>query len=994
MINLHAPEFLLLAVPLAYSFARWGGFQPAWLWSLPIAAWIGLQAFVTGLLPWWSQLWLIVPLALFLRPWLRRTGVTGGIRFTVVCLLLFGLTGPTWDLGGDGIDVILVADRSRSMPQGAHRNILELIQNVERNRGLGDRVAVVTFGSTAQVEHRLSATDDLAAYKMQIRPDGSDLNDALLAALNQVDPNRPARVLVLSDGESNGASPLSAARRARELGVPIDFRLYERARAGDAAVRSISLPQTVSPREPFQFSVELYADRDVEGTLSVLRDGQVIAKREGPFLTGTNRLNFRDLIEAGGIHNYSAQLEVADDPLAENNTGAGLVRVDAGPRILVLTSDGAEGNLVGALKSARLPVDVAVAGQHPLTQDALDPYRAVVIENVPAKELGRLKMERLAQFVEDLGGGLMLTGGQRSFGVGGYFNSPLDDVLPVSMEIRDEHRKTRVAIAIALDRSGSMAVSVAGGKTKMDLANLGTADCVRLLSPGDSVAVIAVDSSPHVIQKLVDVEDPEAIASRALKIESMGGGIFVYEALVAAGNELMKAEQLTKHIILFSDAADSEEPGNYESLLKKYESAGITVSVIGLGTKSDVDAKLLQDIAKRGSGNIMFTTDPKELPRLFTEDTMSVARSSFIEQDPETQPAGIPGSPLADAVLLGNLNLGGFPTTGGYNLSYLKPDATAAVVSADEYAAPWAAFWYKGLGRCAAVTLEVDGEFSGQFGRWESYDDFLVTHARWLLGGDDPEDVFVDIVRQGQDALITVELDPNRLGKGSGEKPELVVVPPGTERSEPINPDFTWVGPDTLEGRFRMDRTGNWRTLVKTRGQQIKRGPAVTLPYSPEFDPRDGLPLGKEILAEVADLSGGIERTDVLSVLKNPPRSSRTSSLLPWLFVLGLTLLVLEIAGRRLSLWERLTDAAAASVPKSVSPRGWLPTWRLSIPSASKRQAAKRTSATAAGASQGAPAEAAPVARPPEKSPSPSEPSRPAADVFAAAKQKAKRRLK
>ena len=389
-------------------------------------------------------------------------------------------------------------------------------------------------------------------------------------------------------------------------GVPIDYRVYERARAGDAAVRSLSLPETVSPREPFQFTVELFADRDVEGTLIVLRDGQPIARREGPFLTGTNRLTFRDLIESGGIHNYSAQLDVEEDPLPENNTGAGLVRVDAGPRLLVLSSDGAESNLVGALRSARLPVDVAIAGQHELTQDALDPYRAVIIENAPAKEFGRLKMETLAQFVEDLGGGLMLTGGQRSFGVGGYFNSPLDDVLPVSMEIREEHRKTRVAIAIALDRSGSMAVSVAGGKTKMDLANLGTAECVRLLSPGDSVAVIAVDSSPHVIQSLVDVAEPEAIARKALKIESMGGGIFVYEALVAAGKELMKAEQATKHIILFSDAADSEEPGNYKSLLKKYESSGITVSVIGLGSKADADAKLLEDIAKLGSGNIMF----------------------------------------------------------------------------------------------------------------------------------------------------------------------------------------------------------------------------------------------------------------------------------------------------------------------------------------------------------------------------------------------------
>ncbi|MDQ3331847.1 MAG: hypothetical protein M3552_14535, partial [Planctomycetota bacterium] len=125
---------------------------------------------------------------------------------------------------------------------------------------------------------------------------------------------------------------------------------------------------------------------------------------------------------------------------------------------------------------------------------------------------GRVKMERLAQFVEDLGGGLLVTGGRQSFGVGGYFNSPLDAVLPVSMELREEHRKNRVAIAIALDRSGSMTMPVKGSLVKMDLvkmdlANLGTVEVIKLLSPGDKIAVIAVDSSPHVIEPLSDVKN-------------------------------------------------------------------------------------------------------------------------------------------------------------------------------------------------------------------------------------------------------------------------------------------------------------------------------------------------------------------------------------------------------------------------------------------------------------------------------------------------------
>ena len=223
-------------------------------------------------------------------------------------------------------------------------------------------------------------------------------------------------------------------------------------------------------------------------------------------------------------------MNVLGDPLAENNTGSGVVFVDAGPRVLVLNGDKSEGNLVRALKSANIPVDVALAGAQPLTADLLDRYRAVVVENVPAAAFGRISMERVAQFVEDLGGGFLLTGGERSFGVGGYFKSPLENVLPVSMELRHEHRKNRVAISIALDRSGSMAIPVGGGRTKMDLADLGTAECVRLLSAGDMVAVIAVDTTPHIIQSMTPVEDPEAIAAKALRIQSLGGGIFIYEA--------------------------------------------------------------------------------------------------------------------------------------------------------------------------------------------------------------------------------------------------------------------------------------------------------------------------------------------------------------------------------------------------------------------------------------------------------------------------------
>jgi Mg-chelatase subunit ChlD len=934
---------------------------------------------------------LAIPVGIAYTRLSRASGVTAGLRIALLAALVLALAGPRLDLGGKGIDVIVVADRSRSMPASAQDSVLALIHDLERNRKPGDRVGVVTFGGKAQIEHPLSDSSALGSYSKDILPDGSDLSEAIATSLNLVDKNRPARILVLSDGEANGADPLSAARRAREEGVPIDFRPFERPRLGDVAVESIQLPDSVAPREPFQFTADIYADRDAHGQVRVFRGSQQIARRETDFVAGRNRLTFRDLLEQGGMQPYRVEVEVPGDPLTENNVGSSVVFVDAGPRVLVLNSDGKEGALGRALKSARIPVDVVAAASALASADALDRYRAVVIENVPASAFGRVRMERIAQFVEDLGGGLLLTGGERSFGVGGYFKSPLDSVLPVSMELRHEHRKNRVAVAIALDRSGSMAVPIGGGKIKMDLADLGTAECVRLLSTGDMVSVIAVDSVPHIIQPMGPVEDPEAICAKVLKIDSAGGGIFIYDALVAAGEQLTKVEDYsTRHIILFADANDSEKPEDYKTLIQKFADGGITVSVIGLGTDHDSDSELLKDIAKRGGGQVMFANDPLELPRLFTQDTMNIARNTFIKKEAD-HPQGISGHLLGEARLMGELGSGPFPNVDGYNLCYLKPEATTAVVSADEYQAPWSAFWYRGLGRVAALTLEVDGRYSGQFGHWNKVNDFLITHVRWLLGNASPEDVFLRIDRAGEDAVATVELDPDRPDKSRRGPPTLIVVPPGAEREAALTPDFIWTGPDTLEARFRMDRTGTYRTLLKTGERKFVRGPAVTLPYSPEFVPRIGLSSGTETLQQVAEISGGKLRTDVLEVLADPPRSASSVSLIPWLMACALGLLLTEIAGRRLALWQRV----AALIPEKEAPsaRGKTaaqPAFRKWWDSARPRAGARRraTSAAVSPSQKTSTSDLAPAEQPR----SASEPAQPAIDVFQQAKDRARRR--
>ena len=346
----------------------------------------------------------------------------------------------------------------------------------------------------------------------------------------------------------------------------------------------------------------------------------------------------------------------------------------------------------------------------------LSNYSGVIIENVPHQLIGDIGVAELVNWVKTSQGGLLLTGGQRSFGQGGYYQSALDPILPVSMELRKEFRKASVAMMLVLDRSGSMTAPASGGKTKMDLANIASANVVDLLTPMDEVGVLAVDTTAHTIVKLQSLTNRESIRRKILKIQSMGGGIYVYEGLSNAVNALRTSSASSRHIILFSDANDSENPAGYKKLLAECEKEGITCSVIALGKKTDVDAALLIDVATRGKGRVFFTTKAKELPELFAQDTFTVARP-FIDEIVEVQATAnmktfLPGIVTDEAQGI---------KVGGYNMTYLRDTANLAMVTKDDNTAPLLAAWHVGLGRTAVYTGQIDGKWTGPIAAWEQY---------------------------------------------------------------------------------------------------------------------------------------------------------------------------------------------------------------------------------------------------------------------------------
>jgi Mg-chelatase subunit ChlD/uncharacterized membrane protein len=843
---------------------------------------------------------LVVPL-LFLYFWRGRSAGVGGIvRVAALVAIALVASGPLVRLGGKGVDVVVVADLSRSMPAESRARALEIIRLLEQRRDTGDRVGIVTFGREARIERLPEEFSEAAGFVQEVDRDGSDLGGAIGLAASLIPRGRPGRVIVLSDGEANGASVMAAAHEAASRGLPVDFRSFSRGDAADIAVESLDAPGMVDEREPFQFTASVRTDRTVESEAVLFRDGVEVARTTRTFQPGSTQLTFRDLIDRPGVSRYRLELSAAGDRVPENNLGEGAIRIQAPATILLVNATGRPDNLSRALGAGKLRVQTIAASSLPRDLAGLVAYRAVILENVPADQVGPDALAGLARFATDLGGGLLLTGGAGSFGVGGYFKSVLDPHLPVSMELQNEHRKLSLAMAVALDRSGSMAVPAGAGRTKMDLANLGTCAAIETLGPHDEVGVIAVDSAPHIISPLTSAKDKDQICDQVRRIQSMGGGIFTYTALLTAATMVQESNKGTRHIVLFADAADAEEPGDYQRLLQTLTSIGITTSVIGLGSETDSDAEFLKDVAARGQGRIHFTADVEDLPRLFAQEAITAARSSFI-----TEPTA--ARTLPDMVLLGETARSTFPGIDGYNLTYLRPGATMGVVTTDDYKAPVLAFWHRGLGRIASLTAEVDGQYSQRLNAWPGFQGFAIGIGRWLLGGEPPAGAQATLERQGGEAIVRVDLDPGRTRGGAGEvrTARATIVAPGDQAGDPSRRlDLAWVGEDTLEARFPLQKSGMYLGAVRLGTGAVLPVAPLSLPYSPEFEPRIDPKEGHKTLGLVARVTGGIERTvwdDAFdaSLLRN----RQIRDLVIPLALMVLLLHLAEIAGRRLLLF-------------------------------------------------------------------------------------------
>jgi uncharacterized membrane protein len=477
-------------------------------------------------------------------------------------------------------------------------------------------------------------------------------------------------------------------------------------------------------------------------------------------------------------------------------------------------------------------------------------YDTVMLDNASGLGVSLAKMEAIEKYVRDGGGGLIMLGGDRSFGPGGYYRTPMERALPVNMDVPAKMTIPSLALMLVIDKSDSMGGYIGDanrggrptqGTTKLELAKMASFSAITLLNPFDQVGLVAFNTDTEWVIPLTEAGDRERIGAKLSGLNH-SGGTDVYKGLVEGFQALSQVKAMKKHLILLSDGLTPK--ADFEGLVRQMAQQRITISTVALG--EDADKWLMSQVADWGQGRYYFANDSESVPRIFTSETILVARTLVEEHTfvPVVR---------QDHELLRGIDPQELPPLRGYVLAYPKPAAEVLLIS--DKADPVLAVWRYGLGRAAAFTADLRGRWGKAWVEWEDFGKFASQLVRWTQRKTLHQNVWVNVERHDGKSEITADLYDNQ-DEFINHATLTATVTVSGKASIPLPLEQT--APGRYKGNFEVPGTGEYFVTVSGvdgRGETIEpRTTAFAIPYSAEYIPR---PQNLRLLRKLADLTGG-----------------------------------------------------------------------------------------------------------------------------------------
>ncbi len=855
-------------------------------------------------------------LLLLLLPWLAMIGVM--IRFTprlsglrkgtaiavraLTLLLLIAVAAQVTPFQAvKQRNVVFVADRSASMGGGGEAG--EWIARAWSSKADIDYAAIVASASHSAVERSLTdaplPSGDRVVFRTQPDEGYTDLAKGLQLASALLRERGGGRIVLLSDGEENAGEARRSARLLKYEGIAVDVVLLPGAGKPDASIDRLSVPSMLKQGESFSFEITVQSTFAGPAELRLFADDKPLTASQVQLERGENRFWLQSLALDPGFHRFRTELYAEGDEQPNNNEAYAFSRVSGPPTVLIVEGEeGASANLEAALSASYMLHRTIAPEALSMELAEYAAYDSIILNNVPATRIAERPMEWLGKAVGDFGVGLIMAGGSDSFGLGGYFKTPVERALPVYMELQGKKQMPSLGLVLVIDRSGSMSDG------KLELAKEAAMRTVELLRDEDNVGVVAFDSAPWWVVEPTDLGDREQVLERIRGIQAEGG-TDIYPALSEGYEALLKMDVQRKHMILLTDGQSAG--GSYDRLTDGMNDNRMTLSTVAVG--ADADRQLLKRLAEQAGGRYYFTQDQSTLPAIFSRETVLMSRTYIV--DGEFVPAaGSAGS-------WNSLWAGGLPAVNAYVASTAKELAEVALWTPD--GDPLLARWTYGSGRTAAWTSDLSGRWAPAWTSWPSFPAVFAEWVKWTFPQFDSSLYRVTANTTGTGAKLTVHAEADDPAHSQGKLAAAVQGEDGRSEIVTLMP----IAPGHYEGKLERAEPGAYLAqigpLIETEEGPAVQGRAtagVVIPYSPEY--RIGSGDGGELMKALASVTEGrvLDPGDPAGAFRFAPMERRV--LQDWtrpLLAAALLLWLLDIAVRRLSLpWRAISAKLLAPV--------------------------------------------------------------------------------
>ncbi len=847
--------------------------------------------------PWWlAALPVVVPWLW----WVHRRGrndlhgaravLVVTAQLLLVTLLLGSLAEPRLLRVDPRLSVVYAIDHSASIGANASDEAIGFLLRGASEKPERDEVGLLFFARNAGVELPPSTALPFEGVNVEVARDGTDLGEALSTAAAMLPPDRTGRIVLVSDGVATEGELWSVVDALAARGVMVDVLGIDYGIEDEVWLEKLELPRNAIVGDTIEAAVVLSSLRPGAGQLVLEQNGTEVLRQPIDYDTGKSRFAVPLIVDATGYYEFVARVEptAEADGFEANNVATASLYLEGEGRVLIVQSgDPRDAALwVEAARAQQRIVDVTTPAGVPAEPIALLPYDCIVFVDVARDGFDARQLEALHDAVFHQGSGFLMVGGPDSFGPGGWRASPIEELLPVDLDMTLRKQMPKGALAVILHTCEFPQGNTWGKRI--------TLQAMQVLQPGDEVGVLAFErSGDGWLFPLTPAREYERLAPRVTGA-LIGDMPAFAPTMQHALTGLTASDAAAKQVVIISDG-DPTPPT--PELLAAYRAANIRISTVAVfphgGGAASPDARRMRDIATQTGGRFYLPASPNELPAIFIKEARTLRRDAIQEK------TFVPTIETTARMVDG---LGALPPLHGYILTTPKPRALTVLEGPDEAEPdPVLARWRYGVGAAAAFTADLAPRWGRDWAAWEHGPRFAQALITDIARARTSRALAARSMPLRDEGLIEVEDLAEQ-----GNPLDLMAVVETPQGSLEVMLDQ--VGPRRYEARFPLTGVGHYRASIQAlgAGEGGRTHTGFAVPYGSEFlrfraDPATLRQIASRTGGRM--LSGDEGGAELFDRRAAAPRTQRP--IFDLLLATIMVLLPLAVAFRRLQLPRR-----------------------------------------------------------------------------------------